>query len=291
MAGLLRRAPGLVPRAGAVERGRPDPQGAAVRPRGHGGQPRRGRQGVLVVPRRHADPQLAAWRYHYPQRAFPYDDLVAENAAGLDEPEYELLDTGIFDDGRFWVVRWTTPRPAPTDLCMRITVQNAGPEPATLARAAHAVVPQPLVLGHRDPSPGPRSATAADRFVAESPRSGPLRPGRGRGRRSRCSATTRPTSPACSGLRTPLRRTPRTASATTSCTARRRSTPDRLGTKAAAAFTFEVAAGVAGGPGAAAATPGRDSADLGRGRVRRDRRATAQAEADEFYADVVAAPG
>src|SRR5207248_1348058 len=38
------------------------------------------------------------WRYHYPQAAFPYDDLVAENARrNRDEPEYELLDTGIFD--------------------------------------------------------------------------------------------------------------------------------------------------------------------------------------------------
>ena len=45
------------------------------------------------------------WRYHYPQAAFPYDDLVAVNARrGRDEPEYELVDTGVFDDDRYWAV-------------------------------------------------------------------------------------------------------------------------------------------------------------------------------------------
>src|ERR1700735_1049922 len=41
------------------------------------------------------------WRYHYPQARFPYEDLVAENARrGRNDPEYELVDTGIFDAGR-----------------------------------------------------------------------------------------------------------------------------------------------------------------------------------------------
>jgi hypothetical protein len=44
------------------------------------------------------------WRYHYPQGAFPYQDLIDTNA-GRDryQPEYELLDTGAFDDDRYWV--------------------------------------------------------------------------------------------------------------------------------------------------------------------------------------------
>ena len=54
----LRRAPAAVPGAGAVERRRPDPQGADVRPHQRRGQPRRGRQGVLVLPRQHADALL-----------------------------------------------------------------------------------------------------------------------------------------------------------------------------------------------------------------------------------------
>src|SRR3954469_12228103 len=44
------------------------------------------------------------WRYHYPQQAYPYGDLVAENGRrGKLEPEFELLDTGIFDQG-YWIV-------------------------------------------------------------------------------------------------------------------------------------------------------------------------------------------
>ena len=73
------------------------------------------------------------WRYHYPQREFPYGDLVAENARrGKLEPEYELVDTGIFDESRYWVVTVDYAKAAPRDLLMRITVENAGPQEATL---------------------------------------------------------------------------------------------------------------------------------------------------------------
>jgi len=83
----------------------------------------------------------SAWlsfRYHYPQAAFPYDDLVRGNAErGLDEPEYELVDTGIFDDGRFWVVEVDYAKDAPDDLCMRVRVRNAGPDTATVHVLPH----------------------------------------------------------------------------------------------------------------------------------------------------------
>ncbi len=73
------------------------------------------------------------WRYHYPQRAFPYDDLVAENGRrGQDQPEYELLDTSAFDDDRYWVVDVTYAKAAADDICLSIQVTNAGPEAATL---------------------------------------------------------------------------------------------------------------------------------------------------------------
>ncbi len=73
------------------------------------------------------------WRYHYPQREYPYTDLVAENRRrGKDDPEYELVDTGIFDEGRFWAVTVDYAKAGPTDLCMRITVTNHGPDEATL---------------------------------------------------------------------------------------------------------------------------------------------------------------
>jgi hypothetical protein len=73
------------------------------------------------------------WRYHYPQAAFPYDDLLAENARrGFDEPEYELLDTGIFDDDRYFSVEVDYAKASPDDLCMRITARNHGDAPAPL---------------------------------------------------------------------------------------------------------------------------------------------------------------
>ena len=59
---------------------------------------------------------LLRWRYHYPQQAFPYADLVAENRRrGKADPEYELLDTGVFDQG-YWVVEATYAKAGPDDL-------------------------------------------------------------------------------------------------------------------------------------------------------------------------------
>ncbi|GAA4694078.1 glucosidase [Pseudonocardia yuanmonensis] len=73
------------------------------------------------------------WRYHYPQRAFPYQDLVATNGArGRRDPEYELLDTGVFDDDRYWVVEVHYAKADPDDLLMTVEITNAGPERAEL---------------------------------------------------------------------------------------------------------------------------------------------------------------
>jgi hypothetical protein len=73
------------------------------------------------------------WRYHYPQGAFPYEDLVSENGRrDRTEPEYELLDTGAFDDDRYWVVEAHYAKASPTDLLWEIEVTNAGPEADTL---------------------------------------------------------------------------------------------------------------------------------------------------------------
>ncbi len=73
------------------------------------------------------------WRYMYPQAEFPYDRLVNENRRrGRDDPEYELLDTGVFDDGRYWEITADYAKAAPEDLLIRITVRNAGPDTATL---------------------------------------------------------------------------------------------------------------------------------------------------------------
>ena len=91
-----------------------------------------------------------SWRYHYPQRAYPYQQLLDENRRrGKLDPEYELLDTGIFDDDRYWVVDVQYAKADPTDILMTISVTNAGPDTEPAARASDHVVPQHLVLGRR----------------------------------------------------------------------------------------------------------------------------------------------
>ncbi|MBX0289189.1 glucosidase [Hymenobacter sp. HSC-4F20] len=71
--------------------------------------------------------------YKYPQRAFPYRKLVRENARRTrQEPEYELLDTGIFDKGRYFDVFIDYAKAGPDDLLIQITVHNRGPKRASL---------------------------------------------------------------------------------------------------------------------------------------------------------------
>ncbi len=71
--------------------------------------------------------------YKYPQCAFPYQRLVDENARrGIDDPEFELLDTGCFADGRYFDVFVEYAQRTPGDLLMLITAHNRGPEAATL---------------------------------------------------------------------------------------------------------------------------------------------------------------
>lgn len=71
--------------------------------------------------------------YKYPQRRFPYDDLVAANARRTrEEPEYELLDTGVFAENRYFDVTVEYAKAAPDDMVIRISVANRGPETARL---------------------------------------------------------------------------------------------------------------------------------------------------------------
>jgi hypothetical protein len=71
--------------------------------------------------------------YKYPQRAFPYNGLVAVNGGrSKDEFEYELIDTGIFDESRYFDVFVEYAKAAPEDILAQITVHNRGPETAAL---------------------------------------------------------------------------------------------------------------------------------------------------------------
>jgi hypothetical protein len=102
------------------------------------------------------------WRYHYPQAEFPYADLLRENASrDRTEPEYELLDTGAFDDDRFWIVEVHYAKDSPDDLLMRILVTNAGPEVATLDVLPTAWYRNTWSWEEGTPKPTLRAATPA----------------------------------------------------------------------------------------------------------------------------------
>jgi hypothetical protein len=76
--------------------------------------------------------------YKYPQTAFPYTQLVAENQRrSRFEFEYELMDTGIFDQDRYWDVFVEYAKAEPEDVLIRITAVNRGPEPAALHVLPH----------------------------------------------------------------------------------------------------------------------------------------------------------
>ena len=71
--------------------------------------------------------------YKYPQAAYPYSDLIETNRErGRGKPEYELLDTGVFDQDRYFDVFVEYAKASPEDLLIQITVHNRGPEPATI---------------------------------------------------------------------------------------------------------------------------------------------------------------
>ncbi|HWG51967.1 MAG TPA: hypothetical protein VN677_01570, partial [Gemmatimonadaceae bacterium] len=71
--------------------------------------------------------------YKYPQRAYPYAALLDESRRrSRDEPEFELIDTGIFDEKRYFDVFVEYAKAAPNDILMCITVHNRGPETARI---------------------------------------------------------------------------------------------------------------------------------------------------------------
>src|SRR3954464_12887627 len=69
--------------------------------------------------------------YKYPQSAYPYDQIVrTSHQRNRHEPEYELMDTGVFDQGRYFDVFVEYAKATPEDVLIRITVQNRGPQAA-----------------------------------------------------------------------------------------------------------------------------------------------------------------
>jgi len=71
--------------------------------------------------------------YKYPQSEFPYARLLEENRRrGKGEPEYELLDTGVFDEDRYFDVTVEYAKGGPDDILIRVSATNRGPEAAPL---------------------------------------------------------------------------------------------------------------------------------------------------------------
>jgi hypothetical protein len=71
--------------------------------------------------------------YKYPQAKFPYDNLVEENGRrGKNQLEYELIDTGIFDQNKYFDVQVEYAKNSPDDILIRIIVTNRGPDSAVL---------------------------------------------------------------------------------------------------------------------------------------------------------------
>lgn len=71
--------------------------------------------------------------YKYPQKAYPYDDLLSTNARrGVEDLEYEILDTGVFDEDRYFDVYTEYAKADEEDILIKITLHNRGPEAAEI---------------------------------------------------------------------------------------------------------------------------------------------------------------
>ncbi len=99
--------------------------------------------------------------YKYPQATYPYTDLVDTNRSrSRNEMEYELLDTGIFDEDRYFDVSVEYTKAGPEDILIQITVANRGPEDANLHLLPTPLVSQHLVLAR---GVAPAGAETGDR--------------------------------------------------------------------------------------------------------------------------------
>lgn len=107
--------------------------------------------------------------YKYPQGEFPYGDLIAENARrSREEPEYELVDTGIFDQSRYFDVFITYAKAGPDDICIQIRAINRGPEAASLTLLPTLWFRNTWSWGQKD-APRPEMHRESDGVIVASP--------------------------------------------------------------------------------------------------------------------------
>jgi Glycosyl hydrolase family 63 C-terminal domain len=105
--------------------------------------------------------------YKYPQSAYPYNQL-AHSGRSRQEFEYELLDTGIFDEDRYFDVFVEYAKASPEDILIEITAWNRGPEPATLHLLPTLWFRNTWSWGGDEPRPMLRQ-TADGRITASDP--------------------------------------------------------------------------------------------------------------------------
>ena len=96
--------------------------------------------------------------YKYPQKKFPYEELIQENAKrGKHENEYQLIDTGAFHESRYWDIFIETAKEADDEdeLLFRVTAYNRGPERAPLHIVPHMWFRNTWAWGHKKAGPKP----------------------------------------------------------------------------------------------------------------------------------------
>jgi hypothetical protein len=125
--------------------------------------------------------------YKYPQKAFPYEDLLKENAArGKEDKEYQIIDTGVFEEDRYWdiFIEIAKEDDDPDELLFRATAWNRGPDPApihiiphvwfrnTWAWGRESADKKPSISIHSENSAKSRHHAIGDRYFLLSPSPG-----------------------------------------------------------------------------------------------------------------------
>ncbi|KAI2631706.1 Six-hairpin glycosidase [Xylaria nigripes] len=109
--------------------------------------------------------------YKYPQKAFPYEDLLKENARrSRTDKEYQLIDTGIFEEDRYWdiVIETAKEDEDPQELLFRITAWNRGPDPAPLHIIPHIWFRNTWAWGRESEDKKPSISEAANNLARSS---------------------------------------------------------------------------------------------------------------------------
>ncbi len=154
----------------AVERPGPDPEGAHVRAEQPRGQSRRGRQGTLLLSRRGADLQLRPHALQVSAGGLSLRPAWCRRTRRRDrrQPEFEIIDTGMFDDDRYFDVDIEYAKAGADDILLRPHGQQSRARGGGDPRAAPGLVPQQLELVHERPQAvararrRPRRARARD---------------------------------------------------------------------------------------------------------------------------------